>query len=120
MDGAFLSVASALDRSVVGRLISGIVSWTSQRFQARAGQFVHEILLRECLYMEFIAVSESYNNSIVNDQPQIEGLADLQAMIARMRIGGIPEATGFFYHRDLSMRAEPITKRGQGGCLASF
>jgi len=87
MDSAFLSAASALGGSVVGGLISGIASWTSQRAQARAGQFAHEISLRESLYIEFIGVaSKAYCDSIASDQPRIEDLAVLQAMITRMRI----------------------------------
>ena len=87
MDTAFLSAASALGGSVVGGLISGVATWTSQRFQARASQFAHEIALREGLYIEFIvAASKAYGESIVSDQPRIEELAALQSMITRMHI----------------------------------
>jgi hypothetical protein len=91
MDSAFLSAVSALGGSVVGGLISGIATWTSQRLQTRAGQVAHEISLRQGLYIEFIvAASKAYGDSIVNDQPRIEELATLRAMITRMHIISSP------------------------------
>jgi hypothetical protein len=91
MDGAFLSATSALGGSLVGGLISGIATWGSQRLQARTVQLAHEISLREALYRDFIAAaSRTYSDAIVNDRPQIEELAALQAMITRMRIISSP------------------------------
>jgi hypothetical protein len=91
MDGAFLSATSALGGSLVGGLISGIATWASQRVQARTVQLAREISLRETLYSDFIAAaSKAYGDAIVNDRPQIEELAALQAMITRMRIVSSP------------------------------
>jgi hypothetical protein len=76
---------------LVGGLISGIATWASRRVQARTVQFAHEISLRETLYRDFIAAaSKAYSDAIVNDRPQIEELAALQAMITRMRIMSSP------------------------------
>jgi len=87
MDGAFLPAVSALSGSVVGGLISGIATWASQRFHTRASQLANEISRRQGLYIEFIvAASKAYGDSIVSDQPRIEELATLQAMITRMHI----------------------------------
>jgi hypothetical protein len=87
MDAALLSAVSALGGSVVGGLISGIATWASQRVQARTVQLAQEISLRETLYKDFIvAASKAYGDAMVNDRPQIEDLAALQAMITRMRI----------------------------------
>jgi hypothetical protein len=91
MDAAFLSAVSALGGSVVGGLISGVATWASQRFQARANQLAHEISLRQTLYIEFIVTaSKLHGDSLVNDLPRIEDLATLQAMITRMHIMSSP------------------------------
>jgi hypothetical protein len=91
MDGVFLSAASALGGSVVGGLISGVATWANQRAQLRTNQLAHEISLRETMYRDFvIAASKAYAGALVSDQANIEDLAMLQAMIARMRIVSSP------------------------------
>jgi hypothetical protein len=91
MDGAFLSAVSALGGSVVGGLISGVATWASQRTQMRTNQLAHEISLREVLYRDFIvAASKAYAEALLSDQPNVEELAALQAMITRMRIISSP------------------------------
>jgi hypothetical protein len=91
MDAAFLSAVSALGGSVVGGLISGSATWSSQRYLAKASQLAHEIALRQTLYIEFIcAASKAYGDSLVSDQPRIEELATLQAMITRMHVVSSP------------------------------
>jgi hypothetical protein len=91
MDVAFLSAMSALAGSVVGGLTSGITSWMSQRSQARAGQLAREMSRRGDLYKDFIiAASKAYGEAIVSDEPSIQELVALYAMISRMRILSAP------------------------------
>jgi hypothetical protein len=91
MDGAFLSAVSALGGSVVGGLISGVATWASQRAQMRTSQLAHENSLRETLYRDFIiAASKAYAAALLSDQPNVEDLAAIQAMITRMRIVSSP------------------------------
>jgi hypothetical protein len=87
MNAAYLSALSALAGSVVGGLMSGVGGWVNQRTQARAGQRANDILRRQDLYKDFIvAASRAYGKAIVSDEPQIEDLVALYAMISRMRV----------------------------------
>jgi hypothetical protein len=87
MDPVYISAISALAGSVVGGLTSGVTALMSQRAQARTGQLAHEKSRREDLYKDFIiAASKAYGNAIVSNEPQIEELVALYAMISRMRV----------------------------------
>jgi hypothetical protein len=95
MEVAYLSALSALAGSVVGALTSGITSLMSQRAQARAGQLAHDMSRREDLYKDFIvAASKAYGNAIVSNEPQIQELVTLYAMISRMRVLSRPRTIG--------------------------
>src|SRR5712664_4464391 len=91
MDVASISALSALAGSVVGGLTSGFTTWLSQRAQARAGQLAHDKSQREDLYKDFIvAASKVYGDAVVSDEPQIQELVALYAMISRMRVLSFP------------------------------
>jgi hypothetical protein len=91
MDIAYISALSALAGSVVGGLTSGITTWLGLRAQARAGQLAHNKSQREDLYRDFIvAASQAYGNAVVSNEPQIQELVALYAMISRMRILSSP------------------------------
>ena len=91
MDIGYISALSALAGSVVGGLTSGFTTWLSQRAQARAGQFAHDKSQREDLYKDFIvAASKVYGDAVVSDEPQIQELVALYAMISRMRVLSFP------------------------------
>jgi hypothetical protein len=91
MDIAYISALSALAGSVVGGLTSGVTTWLGLRAQARAGQRAHDKSLREDLYRDFIvAASQAYGNAVVSNEPQIQELVALYAMISRMRILSSP------------------------------
>ena len=91
MDIAYLSALSALAGSVVGGLTSGITTWLSQRNQARAEQLAREMSRREELYKDFIvAASKVYGDAIVSNEPQIQELVSIYAMISRMRVLSSP------------------------------
>src|ERR1700730_2498389 len=91
MDIAYVSALSALAGSVVGGLTSGITTWLGLRAQARAGQLARNKSQREDLYRDFIvAASQAYGNAVVSNEPQIQELVALYAMISRMRILSSP------------------------------
>jgi hypothetical protein len=87
MNAAYLSTISALAGSIVGGLMSGLASWLNQRSQARAGSLAHEMSRREDLYKDFImAASKAYGQAVLSNEPQIQDLITLYAMISRMRV----------------------------------
>jgi hypothetical protein len=91
MDVAYLSALSALSGSVVGGLTSGITTWLSARAQARAGQLAREMSRRDDLYNDFIvAASKTYGDAIRSNEPQVQELVALSALISRMRVVSSP------------------------------
>lgn len=87
MDIAYVSALSALAGSVIGGLTSGFTTWLSQRVQAKAGQLAHDLSRREDLFADFIvAASKTYGEALMTNEPQIQELVALYAMISRMRI----------------------------------
>src|SRR5271156_6826583 len=87
MDVAYVSALSALAGSVVGGLTSGFTTWLSQRAQAKAGQFAHDLSRREDLYKDFIvAASKAYGEALMSNEPKIQEIIALYAMISRMRV----------------------------------
>jgi len=87
MDVAYISALSALAGSVIGGLTSGITTWLNQRSQAKAGQIAHELSHRQDLYRDFIlAASRAYAEALVSNEPKVEELIALYAMISRMRV----------------------------------
>jgi uncharacterized protein YukE len=92
MDIAYLSTLSALAGSVVGGLTSGVATWLSQRSQARESQLAREMARRDELYKEFIAAaSKAYGEAIVSNEPNLQELVALYAMISRMRVQSLPQ-----------------------------
>lgn len=87
MNAAYLSTISALAGSIVGGFTSGVASWLNQRSQAKAGLLAHEMSRREDLYKDFIvAASKAYGQAVLTNEPQIQDLITLYAMISRMRV----------------------------------
>src|SRR5579872_184655 len=87
MDIAGISALSALAGSVIGGLTSGITTWLNQRSQARAARIEHDVARREDLIRDFIiAASKTYGDAIVNNEPQMQELVNLYAMVSRMRV----------------------------------
>ena len=95
MDVAYISALSALAGSVVGGLTSGFTSWLDQRFQARTRQIANELSRRQELYKDFIiAASKTDGEVLVTNEPKIEELIGLYAMISRMRALSSPRIVG--------------------------
>ena len=91
MDVAYLSALSALAGSVVGGLTSGLTTWLSQRAHARAGQLAREMSRRDDLYKDFIVeASKAYGDALLNNEPQIQQIIAVYAMISRMRLMSLP------------------------------
>ena len=86
-DAAYLSALSALAGSLVGGLTSGITTWLSVVNQARSGRLAHELSQRDELYRDFIvAASKIYCDAMLTNDPQMQDLVALYAMISRMRV----------------------------------
>src|SRR5258708_67546 len=86
MDVAYISALSALAGSAIGGLTTGITAWLNQRSLARAGQLASDVARRQELYKDFIlAASKAYAEALVVNEPKIEELIELYAMISRMR-----------------------------------
>ena len=91
MDVAHISALSALAGSVVGGVTSGFTTWLSQRAQAKAGQLALNLSRREALFKDFIvAASKAYGEAIVSNEPQLQEIIALYAMISRMRVLCLP------------------------------
>jgi hypothetical protein len=91
MDIAYISALSALAGSVVGGLTTGVTAWLNQRSLAKAGQIAHEMSRRQELYKDFIlSASKAYGEALVVNEPKIEELIGLYAMISRMRVMSSP------------------------------
>ena len=87
MNPAYLSALSALAGSVVGALTAGITTWMSLQSAARTGRLAVELARRQDLFRDFIvAASKAYSHALVSDQPQLEELVAVYAMISRMRV----------------------------------
>ena len=72
---------------MVGGLTSGLTTWLSLRNQARAGQLAHDLSRRDDLYKDFIvAASKAYGDAMLSNEPQMQDLVALYAMISRMRV----------------------------------
>jgi hypothetical protein len=91
MDIAYISALAALAGSVVGGMTSGVATWVSQRAQVRAGQLAHEMSRRDDLYKDFIvAASKAYGDALLSNEPQIQEILAVYAMISRMRLMSLP------------------------------
>ncbi len=109
--------ASALAGSVVGGLTSGVASWLSQRAQPRESQFAREMARRDDLYKEFIAAaSKAYGEAIVSNEPNVQELVALYAMISRMRVKSPPQtvACADFAHGKTIREFHELVQSGYG------
>ncbi len=87
MDVAYITALSALGGSLVGGLTSGFTTWLTQRSKTRAGELAREMSRRDDLYNAFIVeASKAYGDAIASNEPQIQELVALYAMISRMRV----------------------------------
>ena len=93
MDVAYISAISALAGSLIGGVTTGASTLLSQRTQVRASQIAHEIARREDLIRDFIiAASKTYGDALVNNEPQMQELVNLYALVSRMRVLTMPES----------------------------
>src|SRR5260370_15310655 len=86
-DAAYLSALSALAGSLVGGLTSGFTTWLGVRSKARAGRLAHELSQPDDLFKDFIvAASKAYGEAMLTNEPQMQDLVALYAMVSRMRV----------------------------------
>jgi len=91
MEVAYVSALSALAGSVVGGLISGVATWLSQREQVMAGKRAHDQARKEDLYRDFIlAASKAVGEALTSNDPKVQDIVALYAMISRMRVLSSP------------------------------
>ena len=91
MDVAYVSALSALAGSVIGGFTSGLTTWLNQRSQSRAARIEHDVSRREDLIRDFIvAASKTYGDALVNNEPQMQELVNLYAMVSQMRVLSMP------------------------------
>jgi hypothetical protein len=94
MDTAYISGISPLAGSVIGGLTSEFTTWLSERSQAPAGMVANDLGRREDLVRNFIiAASKAYGDAIINSEPKMPELVDLNAMVSRMRVLGLSKTT---------------------------
>ena len=87
MNTAYLTALSALAGSVVGGLTTGITTWLSLRSAARAGHLATELARRQDLFRDFIvAASNAYSHALVSNEPQIQEIVAVYAMLSQMRV----------------------------------
>ncbi|MBV8650014.1 MAG: hypothetical protein JO255_01025, partial [Alphaproteobacteria bacterium] len=92
MDVGFLSALSALAGSVVGGLTTGITTWMALRAQLRAGHYAHEMARLEELFRDFIvAASRAYGKALTTNDPDLQDLVAIYAMVGRMRVMCSPQ-----------------------------
>jgi hypothetical protein len=91
MDVAYISALSALGGSVVGGLISGTATWLSQRTQVTASRRAQDKSRLEDLYKDFIiAASKLHGDALTSNDPKIQDILALYALINRMRVLSSP------------------------------
>ena len=88
---AYLPALAALAGSVVGALASILATWLNHHYQARVGERTRKISQREDLFRDFIvAASKAYGEALTSEEPRVEELLALHAMVSRMRLSCSP------------------------------
>jgi hypothetical protein len=91
MDVAFISGLSALAGSIIGGVTSAATTWMNQRAQARVAWLANDLSRRENLFRDFIiAASKTYGEATQTNEPQLQDLIALYALISRMRVRCTP------------------------------
>jgi hypothetical protein len=89
---AYFAALAALAGSVVGALASILATWLNQHYQASVGERTRKISQREDLFRDFIiAASKAYGEALISEEPRIEELLALHAMVSRMRLSCSPQ-----------------------------
>jgi hypothetical protein len=92
MNVAYVSALSALAGSVIGGLTSGFAAWLNQHSETRANRLAQDLSRRQELYKEFIlTASKAYGVALISDEPQVQELVELYAMVSRMRVLSAPK-----------------------------
>ena len=87
MEASYITAVSALAGSVVGGAATWVTTWMSLRSSARAGHRAAEFHHRQDLFRDFInAASKAYGHALVSQEPQLQEIIDLYAMLSRMRV----------------------------------
>src|SRR6201989_2103779 len=91
MNASAISALAALVGAVIGGLTSVLASWLTQYTQARVQLLTHEYARRQELYKEFIErAAKCYADALQHDEPDMPGLIELYAKMARIRVLSSP------------------------------
>ena len=91
MDAAYLSAMAALAGSTIGGVTSLGASWLSHHVQFSAQRRLTELARREELYGQFIdEASKWYVDAYANNQPAMQNLVKLYALVSKMRLLSSP------------------------------
>jgi hypothetical protein len=103
MNASIISALAALVGAGIGGLTSVLASWLTQRTQARAEWLAHDRVRRQELYRDFIEqATKCYVDALQHNQPDLAGLGNLYAEIARMRVQS---------SRDVADEADAIARK---------
>jgi hypothetical protein len=92
MNASAISALAALVGAAIGGLTSVLASWLSQHTQARVQFLTHEYARRQELYKDFIErAARCYIDALQHDEPDMPGLIELYAKIARIRVLSSPK-----------------------------
>jgi hypothetical protein len=87
----YLPALAALAGSVVGALASILATWLNQHYQVRAGEHTRRFSQREDLFRDFIVAGpKAYGEALTSEEPRVEELLALHAMVSRMRLSCSP------------------------------
>src|ERR1700760_3344365 len=91
MNASAISALAALVGAAIGGLTSVLASWLTQHTQARVQLLTHEYVRRQELYKEFIErAAKCYADALQHDEPDMPGLIELYAKMARIRVLSSP------------------------------
>jgi hypothetical protein len=92
MNASAISALAALVGAAIGGLTSVLASWLTQYTQARVQLLTHEYARRQELYKEFIErAAKCYADALQHDEPDMPGLIELYAKMARIRVLSSPK-----------------------------
>ena len=87
MNASVISALAALVGAAIGGMTSVFATWLSQRTQARAEWFTHDLTRRQDLYKTFIEdATNCYVHALQHSEPDLAALGNLYAEIGRMRV----------------------------------
>jgi hypothetical protein len=118
MDASLTSAFAALAGASIVAAVSFLRSWLVHHGQVRAQWVAQERLRLQDLYKEFIAAApKAYDEAIASNEPNVQELVALYAMISRMRVQSPPQTVAY---AEKIMRATIDTYLAPGKTIREF